>query len=383
LLPRLPLDPETNSVPIVPFRTANQPEAFRRLLADRPYVFTTGIHSPFQAMLARLAGLPCVYMSGYSTALGRLGVADLGFPTMTEMVENARYIARAAGIPVIADADDGYGDCKITQRTVAEFEQAGVAGIHIEDQVMPKRCGHLGGKRVLPIEEAVGKFRAAVDAKVNPNFVIIARTDAYGAANAQGDGFEESLERARRYADAGCDLVWPEMPTASRDDAVRWSEAFRETHPNVPMAFNYSSSFWWHLEGEPLSFADLGNLGFRYLFTTLGAIHAEALSVMEYMQGMAKSEERAVFRLERMRKGAPTESHHVLGRFAHFKEIEAKYLPKGEIASRYANSTGFGAEGKKLSGNGKKNGEGNGAQNGGMPRIVVRKGKVKPRARRP
>ncbi|HVL87749.1 MAG TPA: isocitrate lyase/PEP mutase family protein [Candidatus Thermoplasmatota archaeon] len=351
-MPRNPSRAKTPSsmprVPDTPFRTANQPEAFRALLAFRPYVFTTGIHSPFQAMLARMAGLPCVYMSGYSTALGRLGVADLGFPTLTEMVDNAKYIARAAGIPVIADADDGYGDAKIVQRTVAEFEQVGVAGIHLEDQTLPKRCGHLGGKRVIPVDEAVGKFRAAVDARVNPNFFLIARTDAYGAANARGDGFEESLERGRRYADAGMDMVWPEMPTASRDDAVRWSEAFRETHPDVPLGFNYSSSFRWHEEEDPLTVSELGKLGYRYIFTTLGAIHAEALAVLEYMEGMRRTEERAVFRLERMRRGAPTESHHVLGRFEHFKEIEKRYLPPEEVKARYALSTGFGADGGKL-----------------------------------
>ncbi|HEV8361234.1 MAG TPA: isocitrate lyase/PEP mutase family protein [Candidatus Thermoplasmatota archaeon] len=335
------------SIPQAPFRTAHQPEVFRRLLAERRYLFTTGIHSPFQAYLARLAGLECVYMSGYSTALGKLAVADLGFPTMTEMVENAKYIARAAGIPVIADADDGYGDAKIVQRTVAEFEQVGVAGIHLEDQVMPKRCGHLGGKRVLPLREAVGKFRAACDARANPSFVIIARTDAYGAANSKGDGFEESIARARAYADAGCDMVWPEMPDASRRDAERWADAFRATHPDVPMAFNYSSSFWWHEEPEPLTFRELGDLGYRYIFTTLGAIHAEALSVMAYMQGMAARQEQAVFDLERARKGKVTESHHVLGRFDHFKEVEERYLPQEEVAQRYARSRGFGAAGQR------------------------------------
>ena len=165
---------------------------FRRLLATGPFAYTSGVYTPIEARIAEAVGLKCVYMSGYSCAVGYLGRADLGFPTMTEMTGWAKSIASVIDIPVIADADDGYGNALIVTRTVEEFEKTGVAGIHIEDQRFPKRCGHLAGKYCLPIEEAVMKLKAALDARSDPDFFIIARTDA---VNAVGGSMEEAIER--------------------------------------------------------------------------------------------------------------------------------------------------------------------------------------------
>src|SRR5687767_1042821 len=156
--------------------------AFRRLLAQEPHIFTGGIYSPLDAQIAERVGMKAVYMSGYSVAMAN-GWPDMGFLTMTEVTRVASMMASAVDIPIIADADDGYGNALSTMRTVQEFIKTGVAGIHLEDQRFPKRCGHIAGKTIVSREEAVGKFRAAVDVRnrMDRDFVIIARTDAYGA----------------------------------------------------------------------------------------------------------------------------------------------------------------------------------------------------------
>src|SRR5437870_10579407 len=157
-------------------------KAFRQLLRDEPYLFTGGIYSPLDAQIAESAGMKSIYLSGYSVAMHN-GWPDMGLLTMTEVAKMASMVASAVEIPIIADADDGYGNALTTMRTVQEYVKTGVAGIHIEDQVFPKRCGHIAGKTIVTREEAIGKYRAAVETRnrLNPDFVLIARTDAYGA----------------------------------------------------------------------------------------------------------------------------------------------------------------------------------------------------------
>ena len=158
-------------------------------------------------------GFGAIYMSGYGTSLSLTGLPDAGLVTMTEMIANARYIAQAVNIPVIADADNGYGNAINVIRTVREYIGAGVAGIHIEDQVIPKRCGHVAGREVIPQDEAVGKIRAAVAARdeADRDFVLIARTDARGA---HGGSLDEAIRRANAYLEAGADMAFVEGPTS-------------------------------------------------------------------------------------------------------------------------------------------------------------------------
>src|SRR6266571_4352604 len=155
----------------------------RRLLKSGQPLFVPGCYNALSARILADVGFPAVYMTGYGTSLSLLGMPDAGLATMTEMHLNARYIANAVAVPVIADADNGYGNAINVMRTVREYIGTGVAGIHIEDQAIPKRCGHVAGRRVIPIEEAVGKYRAAdaVRRELDPDFVLIARTDAPGA----------------------------------------------------------------------------------------------------------------------------------------------------------------------------------------------------------
>ncbi|MCO8246477.1 isocitrate lyase [Haladaptatus sp. AB643] len=309
---------------------------FREMLNDQNYVFAPGLYHALDARLAEMAGLDAAYMSGYSTVLGQFGFPDLEMVTMTEMVENAKRIAEATNLPVIADCDTGYGGIHNVRRAVREYEKAGVAAIHIEDQTTPKRCGHIAGKQIVSREKARARFEAAVDAKQSEDTVIIARTDAYGSAN--GD-WEEHLERGRIYADAGVDIVWPEMPDPSREDAVEYAETIHETHPDLKLAFNYSSSFAWSEEDDPLIFEELGDLGYKYIFITLFALHSGAHSVYEDFERLAEDDEQAQFDLEGRYLDHPTESHHELSFVSRYQDIETQFDP--EARERIEGSEGF------------------------------------------
>jgi isocitrate lyase len=311
--------------------------AFRDLLRDEPYLFTGGIYSPLDAQIAERAGMKAIYLSGYSVALLN-GWPDMGFLTMTEVARTAAMVASAVQIPIIADADDGYGSALNAMRTVAEFVRSGVAGLHLEDQQYPKRCGHIAGKTIVSREEAVGKFRAAIAERdrLDREFVIIARTDAFGAV---GGSMDEAIWRGRAYADAGVDLVWCELSTADRKPAEVFAEAMRKSHPRLPLAFNYSSSFKWHADPQPFTFRELGELGYKFIFITLYGAHAAMYAVWNAMEDLVKNQEAAQWGLERLKAGHPTESHHVMARVSHFQELERRYIPG--TADRLRSSDGF------------------------------------------
>ena len=308
----------------------------RELFDEQEYTFAPGIYHALDARLAEMAGLDAAYMSGYSTVLGQFGFPDLEMVTMSEMVENAKRMVEATNLPVIADCDTGYGGVHNVRRAVREYEKAGVAAVHIEDQTSPKRCGHIAGKQIVSREQARSRFEAAVDAKQSEDTVIIARTDAYGSAN--GD-WEEHLERGRIYADAGVDLVWPEMPDPSREDAVEYAETIHETHPDLDLAFNYSSSFEWGAEEDPLTFEELGDLGYQYIFITLYGLHSGAHAAYEDFANIAENDEEAQFDLEERYIGHETESHHELSFVPRYQDIEAEFDP--EARQRQEESAGF------------------------------------------
>jgi isocitrate lyase len=315
----------------------NPGQQFRDLLRTEPYLFTGGVYSPLDAQIAEKVGMKSIYLSGYSMALAN-GWPDMGFLTQTEVTRIGALVASAVEIPVIADADDGYGNALSTIRTVQEYVRSGVAGIHIEDQVFPKRCGHIAGKTIVSLEEAVGKYRAAVDTRnrLNPDFVIVARTDAFGAV---GGSLDEAIRRGRAYADAGVDLVWPELSSPDREPAVAFATALRESHPGLPLAFNYSSSFKWHRDPNPFTFRELGELGYKFIFITLFAAHAGMYAVWNAMEELVRDQEQAQWRLEKTKDGHPTESHHVMARVSHFQELEKKYVPGSD--ARIKGSAGY------------------------------------------
>ncbi|KAB1187434.1 MULTISPECIES: isocitrate lyase [Haloferax] len=319
-------------------RDIDNPKAreLREMLNTQDFVFAPGMYHALDARLAEMTGHDAAYMSGYSTVLGQFGFPDLEMVTMTEMVENAKRMVEATNLPIIADCDTGYGGIHNVRRAVREYEKAGVAAVHIEDQTSPKRCGHIAGKQIVSREKARSRFEAAVDAKQSEDTVIIARTDAYGSSN--GD-WDEHLERGRIYADAGVDLVWPEMPNPSREDAVNYAETIHETHPDLKLAFNYSSSFAWSQEEDPLTFQELGDLGYKYIFITLFGLHSGAHAVYEDFKKLAEQDEEGQFDLEQRYLGHPTESHHELSFVSRFQDIETQFDP--EARRRIEESAGF------------------------------------------
>jgi len=183
----------------------------RAMLRSSTMVVAPFVLNALHARIAEAVGFQAVYMTGFGTAAER-GYPDVGLVTQTEMVENARYIASAVEVPVLCDADTGYGNPINVTRTIREYEAAGVAGCHLEDQVFPKKCGFFAGKQVVPLEEHVQKIRAALAARRDPDFVIIARTDALAV-----HGWEEVIRRCQAYHKAGADLVFVDGITTVED----------------------------------------------------------------------------------------------------------------------------------------------------------------------
>src|SRR5919201_1568569 len=166
----------------------------RQMLAEPGIVVAPGAYDGFSARLIEAAGFHAIYMTGAGTAASHLGQPDLGLTTLTEMAAHASHLASCISLPLIADADTGYGNALNVVRTVREYEKAGVAGLHIEDQVAPKKCGHIAGKQVIPAKEFAEKIRAAVEYRTDPDFVIIARTDARAVT-----GLDDAIARANLY----------------------------------------------------------------------------------------------------------------------------------------------------------------------------------------
>ncbi len=182
-------------------------DSLKDLLSKGKLIVAPGAYDALTAKLIEGAGFECVYMTGFGTAAATRGLPDIGLLTMTEMLGNARAIADAIDIPLIADADTGYGNPINVIRTVREYERAGAAAIHIEDQVWPKRCGHMSGKQVIPKEDMAAKIRAAVDSRSSDDFLIIARCDALAV-----EGWEPAIDRGRDYIRAGADVIFIEAP---------------------------------------------------------------------------------------------------------------------------------------------------------------------------
>ena len=182
-------------------------KTLRRLLQGPEILLAPGVADGVNARLVAEQGFKAVYMTGAGTTATRLGMPDVGLLTMTEMAERARNIAAAVKVPVVADGDTGFGNPLNVGRTVQAYERAGAAAIQLEDQVFPKRCGHMLGRRVIPAEEMVQKIKAAADAREDQDFVIIGRTDAR-----TNHGLDEALRRGKAYAEAGADVLFIEEP---------------------------------------------------------------------------------------------------------------------------------------------------------------------------
>ena len=302
----------------------------RALMRDGNHHFTPGITTPLHAMICEKAGFEFIYMGGYDVSLTLLGLPDVGLITGQEMAANAGNIARAVNIPVIADADTGYGNAINVMRTVRDFENAGVAAIHIEDQISPKRCGHVAGKQVIALEEAAGKIRAACDARRDPDFVIIARTDAVAAV---GGGLDEAIRRAKAYAKAGADMIFPEFPSSDLAMPKRFAEEVHKEFPNLPLYFNYSSNLKWFESGA--TFDDVAAIGFKMMHTSLAGLRTSMQAMFDYAADLKKRGAVAEIEYEKKLLNHPMGSCNEFAGFPKIKALEEKYLPPDELKKKY------------------------------------------------
>ncbi len=237
----------------------------RELLSREQLLVSPFTYDAFTAKIAETVGFPIVYMSGFGTAMSK-GYPDVGLVSMSEMVENAHRIASTVSVPVIADADTGYGNAINVRRTVKEYEQAGVAGIHIEDQVFPKKCGFFEGKEVIPMAEHAAKVRAALDAREDSDFLVIARCDALAV-----NGWDDTIRRCRAYYEAGADMVFVDG-VKSIEDLERYAHDLGD----VPRLYN----------GDLASTQEVEQLGFKVMIHrgSMFATYKWVRTVMEQLK---------------------------------------------------------------------------------------------------
>lgn len=242
---------------------------FRARLHRKPIVVAPGIYDALTASLVENAGFSAAYLSGAAIAYTKLGRPDIGLVTMAEVADTLMHIRERVSLPIVVDADTGFGNALNVQRTVRVFERAGANALQLEDQTFPKRCGHLTNKGVIPAAEMAGKIRAAVDARASERTLIVARTDAVAV-----EGFERAIERAHLYAEAGADMLFIEAPK-TREELARVVTA---CGPNVPLMANM-------VEGGVTPIvpaADLEAIGFSFVIFPGGIVRAIAKAAQDF-----------------------------------------------------------------------------------------------------
>jgi len=287
--------------------TTSPGKRFRELLARPQILVVPGAFDALSAKLAERAGFEAVYMTGAGTVNAVAGLPDIGLLSLTEVASNAGYIANAVRIPVFADADTGYGNALNVMRTVRTYEQAGLAGLHIEDQVSPKRCGHVAGKECVPLDEMVGKIRAAAAARSDPDFVIIARTDSKAPL-----GFDEAVKRGRAYAAAGADIVFPEALQTKEEFAAYAREI------QAPLLANMTEFG----KTPYLTAKEFEELGYRIVIYAVSALRV-ALKAMQAFYADLRRNGTQTGWLDRMMTRAEL---YDLVEYARFTEYEREFL---------------------------------------------------------
>ncbi len=267
----------------------------RELVTGPAPLVAPGAYDALTARLIEQAGFDAVYMTGFGSTASLIGRPDVGLLTGTEMVDNARRIVAAVDVPVIADADTGYGNAINVVRTVQLYEQAGVAAIQLEDQVMPKKCGHMTGKLLIGADEMVGKLRAAAEARRDPDLLIIARTDAVAVT-----GTDDAIARARAFAEAGADILFVEAPT-SESDIERVATELRGV---APLVFNWAEGG----KTPPLSLERITELGFSLVIYPIGTLLAATAGIRSLLATLK-------------RDGVPTAAMDAVPTFAEFTDL--------------------------------------------------------------
>jgi len=245
-----------------------------RQLIGKGCVAMPGVPNAAMARQVERAGFPAVYVSGAGMANMTAGLPDIGLLGMEEIVRLAGYVAKAVKIPAIVDADTGFGGTENVARTIRELESAGLAGCHIEDQQFPKRCGHVAGKSIVEVEEMIGRMAAAAAARHDPDFLIIARTDARAV-----EGFDRAIERAKKYLEAGADAIFPE--------ALQTREEFRVFAKKIdrPLLANMTEFG----KSPLLSLAELSDLGYRMVIFPQSAFRVSMKASAEFFRALKKS----------------------------------------------------------------------------------------------
>lgn len=291
---------------------------FRRMLHEPGIIVMPGAYDALSAKIIEMVGFKAIQHTGYGTAATLLGMPDIGLVSFKEMVERVKSIARAVNIPVIGDANTGYGNPINVYRTVKEYIWAGAAGLFIEDQVWPKRCGHMFGKLIIDKEEMVGKIMAAVDAKkeLDPDFVIGARTDAIAVA-----GIDEAIERAEAYRKAGADFIFIE----AFENIDQMKRAVKEV--KAPLMLNL-------IEGgrTPLvSVKEAEKLGFKIVIFPLTALYAATKAMIEVLT-ILKKEGSAQAYLDRL---VTFQEFAKIVEVQKFREMEERYIPEKILERMY------------------------------------------------
>lgn len=245
----------------------------RQALATGP-IMVPGAFNALTGRLVERLGFQAVYLSGGALSAGWAGLPDIGLVTLTEFTEQAAMLARATRLPVISDADTGFGEAVNVARAVELFERSGVAAIHLEDQVLPKRCGHLSGKALVDVSTMQAKLRAAVSARTDPDFLLIARTDARGV-----EGFEAAVGRARAYLEAGAEMIFPE--------ALESAEEFAEFARRIPAPLVANMTEFGR--GPLIAFDELGRMGFAAVIYPLTAFRAAMKAAEDVLRGLREA----------------------------------------------------------------------------------------------
>jgi methylisocitrate lyase len=266
---------------------STKPRRLRELIAKRTVVLP-GAFNALSAMQIERAGFDAVYVSGAGLAAAR-GLPDIGLLSMTEVVSDAATIANAVAIPALADADTGFGPSLSVMRTVRELERAGLSGIQLEDQDMPKKCGHLPGKRLVPRAEMVGKIKAAVEARLDPDFIIVARTDARAV-----EGIAAAVERAKAYVDAGADAIFPDA-LESAEEFQTFARQLAKTGLKVPLVANMTE-----FGKTPfLRVSEFEEIGYRLVLFPVTALRIAAKAIETMLTELKSAGTQHAF-LERM-----------------------------------------------------------------------------------
>lgn len=320
----------------------------RQLIQRDQGVLALGVASAIDARVAERVGIEALYIGGYAASVMR-GEPDMGILTRDEMFRHIDPITSATYLPCMADADEGYGGIHNVHKTVRDLlQKTDVAGIHLEDQLMPKRCGHIAGKEVIPAEEFVGKLRMAIDVRneVDLSRIIMARTDAFSAAGGRraeefGGDMAEAIYRGRLYAEAGADLVWCELPNPSRKTAVAFAIGMADAMPCLGLGFNWSPSFNWIDDSDPVEEQELIGLGYKFRFLTYPTVVAHALATFQFAELLKKIGASALRVLQLNAKGTPAESIMQLSGVDAYQGVEERYSEQAR--RRLTSSEGFGS----------------------------------------